>query len=38
MRDACMGKQLHITAEMCVASYSLFSIIASAPYVVVTSQ
>lgn len=38
MRDARMGKQLHGTAGICVASYSLFSNIASAPYVVMISQ
>lgn len=38
MRDARMGRQLHTMAEICVVFCSLFSIIASAPYVVVISQ
>lgn len=38
MRAAHKGKQVHIMAEMCGASYSLFSIIASIPYVVMISQ
>lgn len=31
MRAAGMGKQVNIPADMCGASYSLFSIIASIP-------
>ncbi len=33
-----MGRQVYITAEMCGVFYSLFSIVASIPYVDMISQ
>ncbi len=38
MRAVRVSKHVNIPAEMCRASYSLFSIIASIPYIAVISQ
>lgn len=38
MKTVRISKQVNILAEMCGASYSLFSIVASIPYVVIISQ